>query len=190
MPRIQLRTSHLVVACCLLVGWRWWAVERVERPVRELEKLGVSVGFATPFSHSPEREYWQRFAMGHRYEDLPHTVSIRYYDAAGKPTFGDSTVSDAVQLIRKLPSVHSLKLDSPDITASSLPALTQLRHLCTLTLGDVAIDDAGIAALAQLKQLDTLRLEGTQLTGQGLQQLRAALPDCEIIHGRAPIPLF
>jgi hypothetical protein len=43
------------------------------------------------------------------------------------------------------------------------------------------VTDAGIPSLAVLKQLQKLVLQDSKLTDKGKQQLKAALPTCEIV---------
>jgi len=49
-------------------------------------------------------------------------------------------------------------------------------HDCT------AVTDAGLVHICKLKHLEYLNIKGTQITPQGIEKLKTALPDCYINH--------
>ena len=62
----------------------------------------------------------------------------------------------------------------------ALAVLYRFRELRSLDLRDTQITDAGVRHIAALKRLDHLDICGTRITDDGLQELRTALPNCEI----------
>jgi Leucine Rich Repeat (LRR) protein len=58
--------------------------------------------------------------------------------------------------------------------------LYRFRNLRSLDLRDTQITDEGVPHIAALKRLQQLDIRGTQITDGGLQELRGALPNCEI----------
>ena len=45
-----------------------------------------------------------------------------------------------------------------------------------------AVTDAGLLQLRALKNLESLRLNDTDVTENGIEELRKELPDCKISH--------
>ena len=62
----------------------------------------------------------------------------------------------------------------------ALTMLYRFRELRSLDLRDTQITDGAVPYLAALKRLEKLDIRGTRITDYGFQQLRAALPNCEI----------
>jgi len=62
----------------------------------------------------------------------------------------------------------------------ALAMLSKFRELRSLDLRDTQITDGGVPHIAALRRLEQLDVRGTRITDDGLQQLRRALPDCEI----------
>jgi hypothetical protein len=64
-----------------------------------------------------------------------------------------------------------------------LRPLAGLRHLQELDLTEATLlTDAGLRYLAPLKQLRHLNLSHLQLSREAVEQLKARLPDCQIVH--------
>jgi hypothetical protein len=51
-----------------------------------------------------------------------------------------------------------------------------------LNLTDTRVSDAGLAHLKGLTNLTTLQLERTQVTTEGVAELKKSLPDANITH--------
>ncbi|HZZ27671.1 MAG TPA: hypothetical protein VFE46_06650 [Pirellulales bacterium] len=80
--------------------------------------------------------------------------------------------------------IHSLGfliLDQMPITDAGVARLAELTNLIDLDLDWASITDASVSALSQLKKLTRLDLAGTKLTASGVDQLKAALPNTQIV---------
>lgn len=62
----------------------------------------------------------------------------------------------------------------------ALRMLHRFRELRSLDLRDTRITDEGVRHIAALNGLEQLDIRGTQITDHGMQELRGALPKCEI----------
>jgi hypothetical protein len=90
-------------------------------------------------------------------------------------------VSDAVvgrQWAGAIPA--TLHLHGPRITDAAMKTVGAWTSVEHLDLRDSAISDQGLAILAAQNHLKRLDLRGTQTTSAAVEQLRAALPNCEI----------
>jgi len=63
---------------------------------------------------------------------------------------------------------------------NALPILHRFRELRSLDLRDTQITDEGVRHIAALSRLGKLDIRGTRISDNGLQELRGALPNCEI----------
>jgi hypothetical protein len=64
-----------------------------------------------------------------------------------------------------------------------LRPLAGLRHLREVDLTEATLlTDAGLQHLAPLKQLKLVNLSNLQLSREAVEQLKAALPDCRVVH--------
>jgi hypothetical protein len=64
-----------------------------------------------------------------------------------------------------------------------LRPLAGLRHLREVDLTEATLlTDAGLQYLAPLKQLKYVNLSNLQLSREAVEQLKAALPDCRVVH--------
>jgi hypothetical protein len=66
-----------------------------------------------------------------------------------------------------------LNLVETNVTDTTLKALTAIKGLQNLYLGDTKVTDAGMKALTSLKGLRDLRLMGTKVTDAGVKELTA-----------------
>lgn len=80
-----------------------------------------------------------------------------------------------------LSMLQSLFLTGTNVTDAGLEPISRLANLEELGLSELAITDVGVSHVVRMKRLVKLSLEGTQVTAAGVQQLRTALPRCEII---------
>ena len=73
-----------------------------------------------------------------------------------------------------------LTLERTKITDEGLRHLVSLNDLRMLSLDRTAITDAGLQHLKQLKQLRLLILRHTKVSRSGAEEIRSALPDCDV----------
>jgi len=64
----------------------------------------------------------------------------------------------------------------------ALAMLDRFRNLRSLNLRDTRVTDEGVRWIRALRRLEQLDLRGTRITDDGWQELRGALPDCEIVR--------
>lgn len=141
---------------------------------------------------------------------------VRYLDdqsAASEVTSFDPpwTDDDTAALADVAPQIRRLALPRSNLTARSAAVFNQMTSLERLDLrsaavGDTFVDalepprlrelnlfgtgvtDAAVPALARLAGLRSLYLGSTPMTAEAVQQLRVALPACEILHAAASSP--
>jgi hypothetical protein len=94
--------------------------------------------------------------------------------------------------VASLANLEGLILAETEVTDAGLEHVKSLRNLECLNLGDTRITDAGLEQLKSLRNLKWLKLGDihgaqvifprSQVTDEGVEKLREALPDCEIWH--------
>jgi hypothetical protein len=90
-------------------------------------------------------------------------------------------VTDAsLSRLSGLTNLKNLDLRYTSVTDSGLAPLKNLRNLWQLSLLGTAITDAGLTHLSGMKNLRWLDLHRTAVTRSGREELRRALPDCNI----------
>jgi len=89
-------------------------------------------------------------------------------------------ITDAgLSQISGLTKIINLELNSSEITDAGLPSLLPLQKLVNLELQQATLTDQGLQQLAGLKNLKQLTITlSSTLTKEGIQQLRARLPNC------------
>ena len=94
-----------------------------------------------------------------------------------------TAVTDAgvAYLASQYPALKHLNLDETAITDDSLSHLKPLR-LQSLQIRNTAVTDAGLKSLEGQNSLTFLGLRGTTVTDSAIQELKAALPNCEIVQ--------
>jgi Leucine-rich repeat (LRR) protein len=81
----------------------------------------------------------------------------------------------------QLPNLNSIMLYNNPITKASLEKLEQLPHLTSLDIRSTQIEEDSIPALARFTNLKHLDIDiNNNFSNKSRQQLRAALPNCEI----------
>ena len=83
--------------------------------------------------------------------------------------------------LQEIKSMQSLNLGGARMTDAGLASLKKMTGLKTLNLGSTQVTDAGLRDLKEHKDLRCLDLSITGVTVAGFAQLRAALPDTQII---------
>ncbi|MBM84057.1 MAG: hypothetical protein CMJ78_26185 [Planctomycetaceae bacterium] len=106
-------------------------------------------------------------------------------------------VRSAIVLVRSLggdielsPSgeVIAINLVGTAVNEDSLVELKAIDQLKRLYLGVTEIDDSCVSLLSSMKSLEYLSVHGTQMTPEGIGQLRNALPNCQIRPRGAAVP--
>jgi hypothetical protein len=83
--------------------------------------------------------------------------------------------------LTQLPNLNSIMLYNNPITEASLEKLEQLPHLTSLDIRSTQIEEDSISALARFTNLKHLDIDiKNNFSKRSRQQLRAALPACEI----------
>jgi len=109
---------------------------------------------------------------------LPHLQKL---DLGHTQKLTRKTITDAGLVhVAQLAELRRLSLGGDDITDSGVSHLAGLSNLESLNLERTRVSDASIPVLARLTRLQRLKLKGTAITEAGRQQLRAALPHCQV----------
>jgi serine/threonine protein kinase len=94
---------------------------------------------------------------------------------AGGTHIGD----EALRLLaERYATIDTLHAGGTQVTDVGVPNLLKLTGLRSLRLENPAITDASLETLSQLKKLRILCLQGTQISREGIELLRQALPHC------------
>ena len=86
------------------------------------------------------------------------------------------------QHIQGLDSLKSIYLGNTNTNDAGLEHLKRLSSLKHIILSDTPITDVGLEHLARLVQLQSLRIQGTNTSTAGVNKLRKALPNCQIVR--------
>ena len=84
-------------------------------------------------------------------------------------------------VVGRFTELVDLNLDYTDVGDKGLEALGGLTNLRRLSLDSTNVSDASIRWLKEFRQLRELNLYHTFITEKGHQQVREAVPQCEII---------
>ncbi|MBN2380660.1 hypothetical protein JXM67_12740 [candidate division WOR-3 bacterium] len=82
--------------------------------------------------------------------------------------------------LAKLGNLDELNLHGADLTDEGLKQITKMSKLRLLDLSATKITDASVPDLSKMTNLRYLDVKGTDISVEGLNTLREALPDCEI----------
>lgn len=95
---------------------------------------------------------------------------------------GDTSVGDeSISSICKLRELEMLNLGRTQVTDASMEKLSTMSKLKYLCLIGTAVTDASVPHILKLKSLEVLELRGSAISNAGVDQLRAALPECNIM---------
>jgi len=94
-----------------------------------------------------------------------------------------SITDEGLKNLENLPNLRKLHLENTKITDAGLAHLKNLQNLEYLNLYGTAVSDAGLTDLQGLKNLKALYLWQTKVTPTGVEQLKTALPNCQINTG-------
>lgn len=90
-------------------------------------------------------------------------------------------VTDAgVVYLSRLKNLRWLRAANTRIQGTTLGYLQQLPNLHTIELANTLVNDLTVPVLSTMKQLTELIISNTQISAQGIQRLKQALPNCEI----------
>lgn len=94
---------------------------------------------------------------------------------------GDTSVGDAaIPSICKLQNLEMLNLARTHVTDAAMEKVSTLAKLKYLCLIGTAVTDASVPNIAKLKSLEELEIHGSAISDAGMNQLRVALPACNI----------
>jgi hypothetical protein len=184
--QFSLRTLMIfTLMCAIPCAWLGSKIARKRKEreaVAAIEALGGYVWYdyqaaapGGPPWASPAEPYgpdWLRSFLGNDFFSEVTGVSLQ-----------DANVSDADLVnLEGLSHLESLNLvgriNVTDVGLIDIRGLAQLRML---DLQRTNVSDVGVANLKGLGRLKTLYLYGTKVTVAGVNELRRALPNCEII---------
>lgn len=91
-----------------------------------------------------------------------------------------------------MPQLQTLKLNSVELDDAGIETIGSYRSVRHLEVDSTGLTDAGLRRLLQLNpQLTRIELRGTKVTKAGLEQLRGAYPDCQLVSDQdLPYNLF
>ena len=102
---------------------------------------------------------------------------------------GTSVTDEGLAELKRLPQLRRLILGgNPQITDAGLSHLRSLTRLEVLDLSRTSITDTGLVFLQSIRSLKELNLNVTQVTLDGLESLRQALPNCQIRFDGKVVP--
>jgi len=82
--------------------------------------------------------------------------------------------------LKGLENLEELFLDNTKVSDAGLPHLIGLSKLRWLSLCDTPVSDAGLVHVKELTNLERLFVTDTRVTNRGVNELRRALPNCQI----------
>ncbi len=95
--------------------------------------------------------------------------------------FRDTQVTDVgVEHLKSLTKLEMLSLQATQLTDNGLEQLKGLTKLEWLDLSSTRVTDAGLVHLKGLTRLERLDLSDTRVAEEGIEELRKALPNCEV----------
>ena len=86
----------------------------------------------------------------------------------------------ALKHLGKMPHLTSAMLAHTNVTDAGIPDLLGAASLETLTLRNTGISDIGLKQLEHLTRLESLDVVGTDVTVEGVEHFKRALPDCRV----------
>lgn len=153
--RFYTAAALMIVACVGIVAWMLWSVEANKQSAAGLFEAAESLkdyGFEAEVS--PDSGYGRPAGptLLRSWLGDPGT-EFRSFVVADSPNINDRTLSDVVPILHKLPG---LKLD----------------------LSNSLVTDQGLPHLMKLENLKQIDLKQTQVTAEGIEKLKDALPSC------------
>lgn len=157
----------LAVGMMLTVTWRRQMAIR-----EDLKKHGASwVGFSSSenpllpnvlYQNMVEDDFFQQKRLG--------AVELKCFDVTPQ----------CIDRLSKLEHIDSLNIVSCDICDEDLIHLPKM-NVTNLLFWNANITDSVVEKLVQTRGLKRITLVSTKLTGQGIDRLKSALPDVQIV---------
>ncbi|MGH7751293.1 MAG: hypothetical protein ACREN5_00620, partial [Gemmatimonadales bacterium] len=95
-----------------------------------------------------------------------------------------SLTESGLAAIATLQQLRTLRLDGMPVSARWLEKLKTLPHIERLTLqGCKRLTDDALPVLASFPALRSVDLKGTGVSETGVDALRQAKPNCQVLHG-------
>ena len=110
---------------------------------------------------------------------LTHLTSLEEVDLS----FHKNDVEAWLRALSRCPNVTTLKLRGSGVMSSGLFTLHYFHSLTDLDLAETPIIDVAVPCLIAQQGLKRLDIRGTEISEEGIAQLRRELPSCEIITG-------
>jgi len=154
----------LVVAVAIPCSW---IGDRMRQAKRQLQGIALveRIGGAA----------YVRFGPSELQERLQSVLPAVFFDDVDIVKFDSkhNSLSDAdlSEVVRLLPRIEVLKLDTTAVTDAGLRSLGGLKDLVVLTLNNTKITDAGLEVLRNTKNVRALELDGTSVTDAGIEGL-------------------
>jgi hypothetical protein len=188
----------LVAIIGIALGWKANRVRNQRNVVAAMNELEAQVTYDYQELHQaePPGPKWLRNIVGDDF--FAEVVHIQIVN--------DRAPDDIVAKIAKLPNLRGLFLNSDGLTDNGLDHLSRSKTIDSLGFGSSTVTDVGLGHLkkmAQLKELSIARAEITdaglvhlhgmrrlswmqlsycpQVTKHGVEQIRAALPTCDVV---------
>jgi hypothetical protein len=156
----------------------WMSYHREQQVIQMIEGWGGSV--ATDFDGETETvgpEWLRRLVGQDRMKRFKVFARVSVVDL--EPT----AVTDAeIMYLNELGNLNVLLLSGTPVTDAGVVHLRGLANLRELNLYGTAVTDSTLARLSKLLNLRKLCLNNTTATDKGIEELRRALPDCEIVQ--------
>jgi Leucine-rich repeat (LRR) protein len=172
--RFSLRTLLIVVTISSVplgwVGWRLGQARRERATTTWIEEMGGEVSRRSLFSG----RVWSVSFQNTPVSDLSPLAELKSLETLA---LHNTQVSD-LSLLAELKNLKQLYLSNMQV--SDLSPLSELKNLEGLGLYGTQVSD--LSPLAELKNLEWLGLEDTQVSEEQVQELRQALPNCNIEH--------
>ena len=185
----RFRLRSLLIMFTLLsvpLGWAGWEMDQRRREkavVAWVEEMGGEVYFNS--ASKDERSWWEKtkdnwFGERVRFVNFSNTQLRDVSPLAELKSLkilylGGFSFSDLSPLV-EFKNLESLILFSTKV--SDLSPLEELKKLEVLYLVDTPVSD--LSPLAELKKLEELLLQGTHVSEEQVEELRLALPNCDI----------
>jgi hypothetical protein len=134
-----------------------------------LEALGASVE-----TDDKQRTTTVRFTKPNLRAALVHLKKLSRVEGVGLQN--SAVTGDDLALLKELPGLKKLWLDSEQLSASGTAALGELPQLENLFLMGSGVTDETVKSLQRLRKLNSLQLASTRVTIAGFQNL-AGIPE-------------
>ncbi len=170
----------------LALGWTCIAAgPNIQFSIRQLGMFLVYISVFLGITRWSIR--WDQ--IHHYYEQAPAAAyldqigGVRWVDWQVTTLYlrGSSVTSQDLTLLRQLPAVRYLNLDSTVIGDAGLEQVALLEHLEILILNRTLVTDAGLEHLSNLTSLQVVELSGTSVTLAGMERLHEKHPHCTIV---------